>query len=287
MKKFLFLLLICFAFQFNYSQETYSLGGEIRQLNVEIDGQLDLLWTTIDNNYHFFVRTEDGNIAELENTLDATGSYKEEYKSTLSRLTNGQSTEKLKFMLSSLRKYIHEFNASVDPSYIETSSSGSAQLRLGVSGGITNNPFVRNPGDIKSPLIGLELEIFEASETPRHAGFFQARHAFENSDLNYTATELSIGYRYRIINKSSFSIYAQVKLATLNFTDFTIIDENDTEINLDATTFDAPFIFGIGADFKVGKNSYITLIYGELFAILIDNQGNFPTDISLGYKFNL
>jgi hypothetical protein len=59
------------------------------------------------------------------------------------------------------------------------------------------------------------------------------------------------------------------------------------EVNRNSTAFDAPFIFGVGADIKVGNNSYITLIYGELFAILLDNQGNFSSDISLGYKFNL
>lgn len=287
MKNILFVLLICFAFQFNYSQENVIVDGETLPLKVEINGQLDLLWTNIDNNYRFFVRTEDGKITELKNTLDTDGTYNEEYKATLSNLTDGISTEKLKLMLSSLRKFIHNYNASVDPAYESTSSSGKAQLRLGVSGGLTNNPFVRNPDNIMAPLIGLELEVFEASETPRHAGFLQARHAFETSDLNYSATELSLGYRFRIINKSSFSFYTQVKLATFNFTHFISLDENDMEVNRNSTAFDAPFIFGVGADIKVGNNSYITLIYGELFAILLDNQGNFSSDISLGYKFNL
>ena len=59
------------------------------------------------------------------------------------------------------------------------------------------------------------------------------------------------------------------------------------EVDLNNTSFDVPFIFGIGSDIKVSKNSYITIIYGELFAIFLNNQGNFSTDISIGYKFNL
>jgi hypothetical protein len=59
------------------------------------------------------------------------------------------------------------------------------------------------------------------------------------------------------------------------------------EVDSNETSFDIPFIFGLGSDIKVGKNNYITIIYGELFAILLDNQGNFSTDIAVGYKFNL
>ena len=98
---------------------------------------------------------------------------------------------------------------------------------------------------------------------------------------------IMLGYRYRIINQPSFSIYGQVKLATVNFTSVTFIDENAMEVDLNDTSFDAPFIFGIGSDIKVGDQSFITIIYGELFALLLDNQGNFSTDIAIGYKFNL
>jgi hypothetical protein len=287
MKKVLVLLLIGFTFQFNYSQETYTVDGETLPLKIEISGQLDLLWTNFENNYRFFVRTDNGAITELKNTIDADENYKEEFKTTLSKVTNGLSADKLKFLLSSLRKYIDKYNTSVDPTYKSPSTGGKAQLRLGFSGGVTNNPFVRNPDNVKAPLIGAELEIFEASDRPRHAGFFQFRHAFETNDLSYSATEFSLGYRFRIINKSSFSIYAQVKFATLNFTDVTVTDENDMETNLNVSTFDVPFIFGIGSDIKVGENSYITIIYGELFALLLDNQDNFSTDIAIGYKFNL
>ncbi len=287
MKKVLLLLLICFAFQFNYSQENYTVDGETLPLKIEIDGELDLLWNIIDNKYRYFVRTDDGSITEIKNTKGTGRKYQEEYKTTLGDLTNGLSTEKLKLTLYSLRNYIDKYNASVDSAYMSTTTEGKVQFRLGLSGGITNNPFVGNPDNVKVPLIGAELEIFEANVLPRHSGFLQARHSFDANDFPYTTTEFSLGYRYRIINKSSFSIYGQVKLATVNFTSITFTDLNNMEVDLNDTAFDVPFIFGIGSDIKVGDKSYITIIYGELFALLLDNQGNFSTDIAIGYKFNL
>ena len=287
MRKFVFVLFICFAFQFNYSQENFTVDGETLPLKVEINGQLDLLWTNATNRYRFFIRTDDGAITELKNSLDADGNYKEEFKATLSNLTNGLSTRKVKLMLNSLRNYIHEYNSSIDPAYVATSTSGKAQLRLGFSGGLTNNPFISNPDNLKAPLIGAELEIFESGDQPRHAGFLQLRHVFETNDLEYSTTESSLGYRFRIINKSSFSLYAQVKFATLNFIDTTRLDENSMEVNVNTSNFDVPFIFGIGSDIRVGKNSFITVIYGELFALLLDTKDNFSTDIAIGYKFNL
>ena len=161
------------------------------------------------------------------------------------------------------------------------------RFRLGFSAGITNNPFVGNPDNIKTPMIGAELEIFEASSLPRHSGFLQARHTFDADDFNYSTNEIALGYRYKIINKSAFSIYGQIKLATLNITGFTFENENGEDINVNDTSFDVPFIFGLGSDIKVGENSFITIIYGELFALFLDNQGNFSTDIAIGYKFNL
>ncbi|WP_400076387.1 hypothetical protein [Winogradskyella sp. R77965] len=287
MKKTLLIILLCFAFQANYGQENYTIDGKTLKLKTELEGKLDLLWNIIDGQYRYFVRTENGTITELKNTKDSKKNYLEEYKTTLSSLTNGMTTEALKLTTYSLKNYIDKYNASVDQSYTSIKTERKVQLRLGFSAGITNHPFVGNPDNVKVPLIGAELEIYEASTLPRHSGFMQVRHTFDADDFNYSTNELSLGYRYRIINKSCFSIYGQLKLATLNFTSSSFKDENNTQISSNKTAFDVPLIFGIGSDIKVGKNSFITLIYGELFAINFDNQGNFSTDIALGYKFNL
>lgn len=287
MKKILIAILLCLAFQLNFSQETYTINSETLELKTEIAGKLDLLWNVIDGKYRYFVRTEEGTISELKNTKGNDNDYQEEYKTILSQLTNGQPTEKLKLTLYSLRNYIDTYNASVDTSYVTSSTKSNVKFRLGFFGGITNNPFVENPDNKKTTLLGAELEIFEENVLPRHSGFLQARHAFSNDDFEYSTTEFSIGYRFKFVNKETFSLYGQVKLATVNFSNIKFVDEDDLEVDESGSSFDIPFIFGIGSDIKLGDNSYITIIYGELFALLLDNQGNFSTDIAIGYKFNL
>jgi hypothetical protein len=287
MKKILFIAFFCLTLQYTFSQETYSVNGENLELKTEVEGKLDLLWNVIDGKYRYFVRTDNGTITELKNTKDSSKNFLEEYKSTLSNRTGGVSADKVKLTLYSLKNYLDDYNSSQDSSYTSTSTKSKVGLRLGFTGGITNNPFVGNPDNTKTPLIVAELEIFEANSLPRHAGFLQARHAFDSDDFPYSTTEFSLGYRFRVINKSAFSLYAQVKLATLNLSNVTIVDEDDMELKLDDTSFDVPFIFGVGSDIRVSDNSFITIIYGELFAAFLDNQGNFSTDIAIGYKFNL
>ncbi|WP_438963763.1 hypothetical protein [Winogradskyella sp.] len=287
MRKILFLLIFLLAVQYNYSQNTYTINDQQLELKTEIDGKLDLLWNTFNGQYRYFVRTEDGQIQELKNTKGTDNKFQEEYKSLLSKLTNGQSTEKLKLTIFDLKKFLDNYNASVDSSYTSVQKESKVKFRLGFSGGITNNPFVGNPENKIAPLIGTELEVFEENSLIRHSGFLQVRYAFESDELQYSTTEFSLGYRYRFLNKSTFSIYGQVKFATLNFTTATVIGSNNSELNINVTAFDIPLIFGIGSDIKVGENSFITIIYGELFAAFLDNQGNFSTDISVGYKFNL
>ena len=41
------------------------------------------------------------------------------------------------------------------------------------------------------------------------------------------------------------------------------------------------------SDIKVTKNGYITLAYNNLFALFLENEGHFPIDFAVGYKFNL
>ena len=288
MKKLIITFCLCLVFNLNYSQDTYAINGETLELKTELNGSLDLLWNIIDGNYRYFIKESDGSITELKNTKGSDNKYQEEYKSVLQEATGGLSTDKVKLTLYSLRNFIDTYNASKDPNYTSFSTTeSSVQFRLGFSAGITNNPFVGNADNNKNPLIGAELEIYETTNLPRHSGFFQLRHAFQSDDFPYSTTELSLGYRYRIINKAKFSLYGQLKMATLNFSSVTFESESNAEIDQSDTSFDIPLIFGIGSDIKIGDNSFLTIIYGELFAVLLDNQGNFSTDIAIGYKFNL
>ena len=163
-------------------------------------------------------------------------------------------------------------------------------FRLGVFGGLTNNPFITNPDNLTTPLFGGELEVLDANLVSRHAAFFQAKHVLEQDELQYSTTELALGYRFRAINKAKFSLYANVKFATLNFSNVVITSANNGSVTTEEfndTAFDVPLIFGIGADIRISENSFITVAYNELFAIFLDNQGNFSQDFAVGYKFNL
>ncbi|MEY8850052.1 outer membrane beta-barrel protein [Psychroserpens sp. XS_ASV72] len=290
MKKIICIFSFLLCFSVFHAQELYTVNGESLELKTEVEGKLDLLWNIIDGKYRYFVRTEDNTILELKNTK-ADRKYQEEYKSVLSELTNNSvSTKRLNLTLFSLKEFIDSYNASVDSSYQSQSKRSKFQFRLGVFGGITNSPFIDNPNNEKTPLFGAELEVLEAERISRHAVFLQAKHVLEQEDLMYSTTELALGYRFRFINKESFSLYGNCKFATVNFSKATVASENNGMIvteDISDTAFDVPLIFGVGADINLSKNTFITLAYNELFAVLIDNQGNFSTDFTLGFKFNL
>jgi hypothetical protein len=287
MKKLLFTIIISGVFQIVTAQQRYTINTETLELKTEVEGELDLLWNIIDNQYRYFIRSSDGIITELTNTQGSDNTFQDEYKAVLSRLTNGMSTEKVKLTLYSLKDFINRYNATISGTKAPPVNSSQLEFRLGFSGGITNNPFVINPDNHIAPLIGAELELYDANVLRRHAGFVQARHAFEADDFNYATTELSVGYRYRFIHKPGVSFYGQVKLVTLNFTSIGLSDEDGRTTTQSDTLFDIPFILGLGTDIKVGNNGYITVIYGELYALFLDSPDNFSTDISIGYKFNL
>jgi hypothetical protein len=274
------------------AQQTYTVSGESYELKTEVSGTVNLLWNIIDREYRYFIEKK-GAIKELVNTKNDDGKYQEEYKNTLKEFTAdaGMDYSKVKLLLFSLKDFINTYNAEVDENYTYNSNRISVKTRLGFSGGITNNPFVTNPDNELSPLIAAELELYDDNKAKRHGTFLGLRHVLKNDKFNYSATELSLGYRYRFILKENFNIYGNIKLATFSNTknEFTYIDENDMPITEErsASNFDAPVIFGLGADVKVGENGFLTLSYGELFALFLDNRGNFSTDFSIGYKFNL
>ncbi|NNE33095.1 MAG: hypothetical protein HKN40_12085, partial [Winogradskyella sp.] len=255
MKKHILVFIMLCIGVFSFGQDTYMVNGESLELKTEIEGPLSLLWNTINGEYRYFVRTSDGNFTELKNTRGNNNSYNEAYKSVLSKLTNGQSTNNLKLTLYDLRRFIDNYNKSVLSSYTTLPPDPKVGFNFALSGGFTNNPFISNPDNFKTPLIGAELEVFESRDLVRHSGFLQFRHTFDTDEFQYSASEFSLGYRYRFISKSSFALYGQVKFAALNFTNVTFTDANNMQQTLNDTSFDVPFIFGIGSDIRVGTTS--------------------------------
>ena len=284
------LVLFFFAFLIYSSiiaQQTYNINGETIELKTEVDGKLDLLWNVIDNEYRYFLRTSDNIITELVNTRDNNDRYQEEYKMVLATATSGSgmSVEKVNLTLQGLRDFLDEYNKQNDTTYVSKNVRSKAQLRLLIFGGVTNSPFVSNPENIKTPVFGVEFEVMEGKESPRHSGFLQIRHVLEDEEeFPYTTTEFSLGYRFRVIRSRAFNLFGDVKAATVNISKIYLPNTNQ---ELSDTAFDIPFIFGMGADIRVSKSSFITLGYNQLFAAFLDNEGNFSTDVTIGYKLQL
>lgn len=293
MKKTFFLFAFISAFIVSFAQETYTINSENLTLKTETEGALDLLWNIFNEEYRYFIKDENGTITELKNTRDTNNKFKSEYKAILERFTNGKSASKTNLTLYSLKDYVDAYNKTKDNNYTIESRVIKLGTRIGVFGGITNQPFIDNPNNQNVAFFGTELEIFDQSNTYNHAGFLNIRHSLDSDEFPYSSTQLALGYRYRFINKAKFNIYAQTKLATFTQTKTTITyqDPNNTNSIItqeeSGSSFNVPFIFGVGADFKVGDSGYITFVYDSLFAAFVDSKDNFPVDFAIGYKFNL
>lgn len=291
MKK-LILILTCIAFSsFAFSQETYKINNETLELKTEVAGTFNLLWNTFDGQFRYFIKNKDEQVTELTNTKGSNNKYNNAYQETLTAIT-GMDASKTKLTLYSLKQFINTVNAKADENYTFDDAKAKLKLRLGLYGGLSNNPFISNPSNEITPFFGTELEVVSDGNTSNHAGFLNLRFGTESDSLKYSSTQLALGYRYRFINKPTFNIYGQTKFATLTFSNATITipDPSDSSNTITTenseTSFDANLIFGLGADIKLGKG-YLTFVYDSLFGIFIDNQDNFPVDFAVGYKFNL
>jgi hypothetical protein len=288
------LLIICGLLVFNFSlqaQQNYTFANETLQLKTEVEGTLDLLWNTVNKTYRYFIKDANEQLTELKNEKGSNGKYQNQYQTTLKALT-GLDASKVKLTLYDLKQFIHQYNSLQDANYTYSDSKAVLKSRIGIFGGLTNNSFLNNPDNITTGVFTAEFEIFGVKSMTRHAGFASIRHSLAQDELDVSITQIALGYRYRFINTPTFNVYGQTKFTTYTFstTKQTVASPTDAtnRITLENSTndFDAPFIFGLGTDFKVG-NGYISLVYDSLFALLLDNKSNFPVDVSLGYKFNL
>jgi len=276
-----FLICICLAFTLS-AQEQITVEGETLDVTTEANGKLDLLYKLEDRSYRYFIRTENNTIIELKGG---------DYKDKLENLTNDTnlSAEKVKFTRIGLKKFIDTYNKKVDAKY-EVSDTSRVEFWLLPFAGLTNNPFISNTTNSIFGQFGAEIELRERNISPRSAVYMKARHVLSNDDLDYSTTEISLGYRYRFKISEKIYVFPDVKFATLNFVDATVTVIEDGEVvilDINDTNFDVPFIFGIGFDFQVSENGFITFNYNEIVAANLDNRGNFSTNFTLGYRFQL
>lgn len=296
MKKTLIILFFCIGLftTSSFGQEaSYNVNGETYILKEAVTGELTLLWNTIDGEFRYFAKKGD-DIYELKNTKDDNGKFQEEYKETLRLMTADSKLlpDETDLTLNSLKYYFNSYNKDRDASYEYNVNAIKLKTRLGIFGGVSNNPYVTNPENAIGPIFGAEFEIYEDETAKRHAGFIEFKQSLKSGDFEYQSSQFSLNYRFRFIYQRSFNIYAQVKFATFTASSDTVefIDEDSGVLvrqNISGSAFDTPLSLGIGSDIRIFNESFITLQVGEIAAAFLDNNGNFPIDLRLGYKFKL
>lgn len=276
------------------AQEQYTVDGQTYTLNTEVEGTLTLLWNTIEGEYRYFSKKDD-DIVELKNTKQ-DGDYQEEYKETLQQQTSDVaiSTEKVKLTLASLHDFFAQYNKMKDPNFVEEKESIDLQFRLGAFAGVSNSIYTGNPTNALQAVAGIDFELIDAVKLKRHAIVFRFKQTFESSEYKYSASQLSLNYRFKFVKTPKFDAFINTKFAALTFSKreqtyflaphvFPPITYTE---KTSGSSFSAPITFGLGADYKVG-NGYITFNYNDIVGLSVDSNGEFPIDFTLGYKFNL
>ena len=286
MTRLLFILAIFLA-QFSFSQQSFTINGETLSLYSEAEGKLSFLWNSFDGNYRYFIKKGD-EIVELKNTKE-NKKYQEEYKSVLQSYT-GSDASKVRFTKADLSKEIDKYNVNNDASYVSEVKSVNLKTRIGAFAGITNYPYFINPDNTSLPQFGAELEIIDDVKLKRHSIAIQLRHILGNNDYDFSSTQASLNYRFKFVNSEDVAIFINTKIADFVHVsqDLSIADANGeiTNISASGSEFQAPFGIGIGADIPIG-NGFLTVLYQDIFALNLNDNGEFPIDIALGYKWNL
>ncbi len=296
MKSFLSLFIIFLLYSTGniQAQQQYKIAGKTYSLHTEVEGPLTLLWNSIEGEYQYFVQ-KDNVIVALKNTKKE-GNYQEEYKETLQHLTDDAivSTAKVKFTLASLQAFCVEYNTKRDPSFNSNEKSIGLKLRLGVFAGVTNSIYTENPTNAIQPLAGVDLELIDNVKLKRHAMVVSFKQVFESSDYSYSASQLSLNYRFKFIKTSKFDLYVNCKFVSFTHSKkevtYLTTDQPAPQVLITETRsgsdFNTPVTLGIGADYKIG-NGFITFNYNDFVGLSVESNDEFPIAFTLGYKFNL
>lgn len=287
----LLLFLLVASFSLNAQTASYAINGQNLELKTDVDGPLTLLWNVIDQEYRYFIKKGD-DITELTNDI-VDGKFTDSYKTQLDALTTDSpvDTKKTKLTIASLRQFANLYNSQVDPNYVATVTVVKPTYRIGGFVGTTNSVFTDNPDNVSNLQVGIDFEILDAIALPRHAVVVQYKQTLPSDDFDFSSSQFSLNYRFKFIKSDRIDIFLNTKLATYTFAsrdDFetevegvSVLVEGDSGSN-----FQGPILFGLGADIALGKG-YLTLNAIDLYSFFLDDNGEFPLDLSIGYKFNL
>lgn len=283
------LIFLVFVGSASLSAQQYTVEGQNYTLKTEVEGPLTLLWNTIDGNYRYFIK-KGSIISELKNTK-VDGKYQEEYRSILNEATSDQQMKagNVDLTLTSLRDFFNEYNSKKDPDYTYVKPGFQLKTRLGAYFGMSNNAYFVNPDNSFIPAFGIDLELLDEVQFKRHSMVVQYRHLIENSDYKFNSVQFSLNYRFKYIKSERFDAYFNIKWAAYtNIFNVEVVAPNSTEFPgtiKSGGKFQVPAALGIGFDYALG-NGYITCGLNDIVAAIEDN-GEFPVEFVLGYKFNL
>lgn len=289
--KRLLLLLAVLATWTSFAQKDYTIGGQTYQLTQEVEGPMTLLWGVIDGQYRYFVQ-KDEQLLELTNTKEDKR-YKEEYKVALENLSSDHPVDvsKVKLTKGSLRKFCDVYNGLADPNYQSEEKDIKIKTRLGIWGGMTNYPYFINPNNDLNAQAGLDLEIVDHVKLRRHSFVLQFRQIFSSSNWDVSSFQSSLNYRFKYIQTDALDLFINLKVVDYVHISSNIMDPNgdgDIEDRIEGSEsgMQVPFAFGLGGDIAMA-NGFITLALYDLLALGIDDNGEFPVDFAIGYKFRL
>ncbi len=291
-------LLLIFGFilascSFSFSQQQYTVDGQTYSLKTEVEGTISLLWNTIDEEYRYFAK-KGSTIIELKNSK-TNGKYQEEYKDVLKLLTadSPAGVDKIKLTKPSLRAYINSYNGRVDPSYTAGGENIKLQLRFGPFAGVSNAIFTGNPMNTNLLIVGADLELVDEVQLKRHSVVLRFKQTFENDDFAFNSSQFSLNYRFKFVKTATFAIFVNGKFVAYTYStrdDFEIPDPNNPGeilfVSNSGGDLNAPATFGLGTDIKLG-NGLLFVTYNDIVGIGVESNGEFPIDISVGYKFRL
>ena len=285
-----FALFLFFSGLATAQEQPYIIEGDTILLHHEVKGPLSLFWTEEGRNFRYFVQKKD-RLIELREVAVAE---KKDFRGELEDLTQEADirTEDLKFVLYSLRHFVNTYNALVQADYVANESTPDIHQRIGLFVGLSNNIYTENPGNTIVPVLGLEYEFFDPNLAPRHAAFLQLRQSFRREEYAYSSTQLSLNYRFRAIYGNGFDIHFDAELATFLYSQDKVVlydDQGNISAIKDDTgfTFTAPFSFGVGSDIRITDRSFITFSYNDVVSLVLDANGSFPIDFTIGYKYDL
>jgi hypothetical protein len=274
------------------AQEKHTVDGKQYSLFTEIEGSLTLLWNTIDGEYRYFSK-KGAAILELTNTK-VDGKFQEEFKETLALQTSDTSLglEKVKLTRPSLSSFFVLYNKAKDPNFSHETKSIKLKTRLGAFGGVTNNIFNGSISNDLTPSVGIDFEIIDDVILKRHSVVVRFKQVVNSNEFESSSSQFSLNYRFKFVKTPKFDVFINTKFVAYTYSS----EKNIVDPDPDATTgvlvkeaggnLIAPIGFGIGADYLVG-NGYITFLCNDIVALGVTSNSEFPTDFTLGYKFNL